>query len=413
MAPAPTVEAGFFPLDEEVALPISGLTPQVEQGLILLGAVLPFAQAARHLQTLLHVQLSPSTVRRLTEQAGRGLQEAQDQQAHPLATATPESQPSVAERLAMATDGVMVPVRPKEWAEVKMVTIGEVSQKAPTPHCDSLSYFARLTDAQTFADLAAGEIRRRGVERAKQVVALQDGAEWLPGFVQSHRADAIYILDFAHAASYVHAIAELARGAGAALSDEWVGQQVHLLKTEGPSQLLAAITLLATTYPSPDLLEKVTYLSKREAFMQYHEYQQAGWPIGSGMAESGNKLVVEARLKGPGMHWERTNVNPMLALRTTLCSDRWPEGWQRIREQGHTQRTHRWLARRETRLRQATTRLLTTLFRLPLPILLAFFPPPPSPSVPAAPKGRTEAQKRWGRQTFSQRRLRQQALAKN
>ena len=357
MAPAPNVEAGFFPLDEELALPTSGLTPQVEQGLMLLGTVLPFAQAASHLQTLLRVQLSPSTVRRLTEQAGRCLQEAQDQQAHPLATATSESQPPVAERLAMATDGVMVPVRPKEWAEVKMVTIGEVSQKAPTPHCDHLSYFARLTDAQTFADLASGEIRCRGLERAKAVCAVQDGADWLPGFVQSHRADAVYILDFAHAASYVHAIAELARTAGAALPDEWVSQQLHLLKTEGPSHLMASITTLVTTYPISDLVEKVTYLTKREAFMQYHDYQQAGWPIGSGMAESGNKLVVEARLKGPGMHWERSNVNPMLALRTTLCSDRWPQGWQRIRT--------------------------------------------------------TQAQKQWGRQTFSPRRLRQQALAKN
>jgi hypothetical protein len=37
-----------------------------------------------------------------------------------------------------------------------------------------------------------------------------------------------------------------------------------------------------------------------------------GWPIGSGVVESGNKLVVEARLKGAGMHWSRLSLNPLL-----------------------------------------------------------------------------------------------------
>jgi len=41
--------------------------------------------------------------------------------------------------------------------------------------------------------------------------------------------------------------------------------------------------------------------------------------------ESANKLVVEARLKGAGMHWERRNVNPMLALRNAICNHRWDE----------------------------------------------------------------------------------------
>lgn len=52
--------------------------------------------------------------------------------------------------------------------------------------------------------------------------------------------------------------------------------------------------------------------------------------------ESANKLVVERRLKGSGMHWARAHVNPMV-LRAMACSDRWPEAWpqivQRVRQQ--------------------------------------------------------------------------------
>lgn len=64
--------------------------------------------------------------------------------------------------------------------------------------------------------------------------------------------------------------------------------------------------------------------------MQYPLYQRQQWPIGSGMVESANKLVVETRLKGAGMHWKRDNVNPMLALRNIICSDRWDQEWPRI-----------------------------------------------------------------------------------
>ena len=64
------------------------------------------------------------------------------------------------------------------------------------------------------------------------------------------------------------------------------------------------------------------------AHMQYPTFLAAGWPIGDGAVESGNKLVVEARLKGSGMHWAWPHVDPMLALRNIVCNDRWDEDWK-------------------------------------------------------------------------------------
>lgn len=410
MAPARSVGAGFFPLDDELHLPASGVTPHAHEALVLLGTLSPFACAAKHLQLLLQVQVSTSTVRRLTEQAGACLERWQDQQADPNSSEGPHEE--VAERLALATDGVLIPVVPNEWVEVKMTTIGEVCQsKDEEPHCERLSYFARLSDAETFADLASSEMRRRRVDQVGEVVAINDGAEWIPGFVQGHRADALRILDFAHAAQYVHEIGQLAQSAGIELAPTWFAEQAHALKQQGPAGVLSEVQRLRDLTKSEAINEKVAYLRKREAQMQYPQYQADGWPIGSGMAESGNKLVVQARLKGAGMHWERLNVNPMLALRTTLCSDRWQEGWKLIRAGWYTRRTQRMEARREAALARATARLRHTLVQLPLPLLLALFPPLP-PKPPDAPTGRTEAQKRWGRHTFSSRRLRQQALAK-
>lgn len=42
------------------------------------------------------------------------------------------------------------------------------------------------------------------------------------------------------------------------------------------------------------------------------------------------KLVVQARLKGAGMHWQRANVNFMLGLRNAECNGRWQEAWCQI-----------------------------------------------------------------------------------
>src|SRR5205085_7584859 len=120
-----------------------------------------------------------------------------------------------------------------------------------------------------------------------------------------------------------------------------------------------------------------------------------------GIAESGNKLVVQARLKGAGMHWDRSRVNAMLALRTTLCSDRWTQDWPVIMASWQTSRSQRFRTRSQDALTKAAGRLQQTFWHFPLPLVFACFPSPPSP--PPARKGRTEGRQRWGRQTFSQR----------
>ncbi len=95
------------------------------------------------------------------------------------------------------------------------------------------------------------------------------------------------------------------QAAGGRLPASWLEGVLHRLKHQGPHRVLKHLSWLATRYPSFGVQEKLTYLQKREAHMQYPTYQQAGWPIGSGSVESANKVVVEARLKGAGMRWAR------------------------------------------------------------------------------------------------------------
>lgn len=235
----------------------------------------------------------------------------------------------------MSVDGAMISLVHKQWVEVRTLAIGEPVSKPGTDgkaevHVDHLSYFSRLADASTFIELAASEMRQRQVAQAKEVCAVTDGAEWCQAVADRYRPDAVRILDFPHAAEHLSLLLEGCSQAGGQLPDQMLSRCLHILKHRGPAALLHMAARL-----SPELAqqkgigEHVEYLRKREALIQYPRFRKQGWPIGSGMVESANKLVVQARLKGPGMHWKRKQVNPMLALRLAVCNDRWSEMWRK------------------------------------------------------------------------------------
>lgn len=74
----------------------------------------------------------------------------------------------------------------------------------------------------------------------------------------------------------------------------------------------------------------LSYLEKRQAQIQYAAFQAAGYPIGDGAVESAHTVLVEARLKGAGMHWAPEHVNPLVALRNVAYNDRWADAWPQL-----------------------------------------------------------------------------------
>ena len=299
-------------------------------------------------------------------------------------------------QLFMSVDGAHIPLVGGDWAEVKTLVLGVVQPPkivkgetviGTTEH----SYFSRLTDSDTFQRLALVETQRRGVETAGQVGFVTDGSEWLQKFADHHRADAVRILDFPHAGEHIAAVGQASLGEGSREAQSWLKTQLHELKHTGPGQVVAEVQRLVAAQPeSADAATHLAYLEKRTAHMQYPTFLAAGWPIGDGVVESGNKLVVEARLKGSGMHWARPHVDPMLALRNIVCSDRWDEAWpqivstlrQQVQQRHAEQRQQRRTARRSTAIQP----------NVPLPS--AALPPPPAPK-PSAPLTQTQPNQPW------------------
>jgi hypothetical protein len=360
------VRRGFFPLDEELQLLAGHYTPTLYEGMTRLSTWMPFARAVKEMSYFFHTRVTETTVRRQTEAAGAAYVAVQTGEVERLERETPPAPHGPAKQF-LSVDGAFVPLVGGEWAEVKTLAIGEV--EAPRPVKDetviqtaALSYFSRLTDATTFQRLALVETHRRGVETAGAVGAVTDGAEWCQSFIDFHRPDAVRILDFPHAGEHLAQIGQAVFGEGTPATDAWFTQQLHHLKHDGPTAVLAEVRQLAQAHANcPEVLEPVAYLEKREAHLQYPAFQAAGWPIGDGAVESGNKLVVEARLKGSGMHWAPLHVDPMLALRNLACNDRWEEGWNQIL--GELRRQTRQRSREQRQKRRTRCEANTLLTR--------------------------------------------------
>ena len=296
---------------------------------------MPFEPAVQLLEAFTGVCISKSTGRRLTEAAGMMRVAQQEQQVRAMEAGKLEMPKEKTERLVLSVDGAMVPLVGGEWAEVRTMVIGEATSTSTQEgkrekRTDKHSYFSRLTDSTTFQRAALAETERRGLYHASQVAAVNDGAEWIQQFVDYHRPDALRILDFPHAAERFTTIYQACQENGVALADEWPAEQRRRLKEEGGTAVLETLQELQQDHPEVGIDEPLAYLRKREQMLQYPRFQQAGWPIGSGIVESANKLVVEARLKGSGMHWHPSQVNPMLALRNIVCNNRWDEAWSMI-----------------------------------------------------------------------------------
>ena len=332
----------FFPLDEESTLLPGSLTPSVREAAMRLGTRLPFPQAQDELQAMWQVSVSCATIRRLAEAGGAAYVEIQTAPVERLERETPPSPPGP-DLQQMSVDGAMVPLVHKEWGEVRTLALGVVEKPVLKKgelevHTGEISYFSRLCDAQTFTRLATVETHRRGTETARKVCAIADGADWEQGFVDVHRPDAARILDFNHAAQQVSAAGQVVYGDGTDAFLDWFTPELHELKHGQPETVIAAIGRLGEsgvgdTAGRAIIDGVVGYLEKRIEQIRYAEFIALGYPIGSGIVESGHKVVIEARLKGAGMHWARAHVNPMSALRTIICSDRWEEEWRLIGQQ--------------------------------------------------------------------------------
>jgi hypothetical protein len=180
-----------------------------------------------------------------------------------------------------------------------------------------------------------GPLLRREATRLKfleadERIANVDGASWIPP--QLDDADLRLHgrgLDFYHLAENVHAARRRVFGDDDATGQTWAATLLHTLKHDGyevaHEQLLTWLTPLRgrKRKAAKHLLD---YVVARREMINYPEFLEHGWQIGSGPTEARCKTST-TRLKRSGARWDLSNAESVAALTNLRDSDQWQLYW--------------------------------------------------------------------------------------
>jgi hypothetical protein len=294
------------------------------------GADHSFALAATKLKEHYRIEVPASATRLITHKHAAKMQEIE-----PQAASLPQG--GVAQVIAQ-TDGCLIPIvkiaekgpkdrrkrRQLDWQEARL----SLAYKAGslTKH-----YQATLQEVEIAGTQLLECARRAGGGQQSQIHCVGDGAVWIVRQVEQRFGEqGRYLIDFYHVSEY------LAR-AGEALSREpqgWRIKQQERLKRNEVGKVLAELTAhLEEQDEEPAPVRACwRYLSNRLENLDYQGALEAGLPIGSGEIESGNRSVIQARLKRSGTWWKAENAEAMLALRTLRASGQWESYWNDFRQ---------------------------------------------------------------------------------
>lgn len=238
------------------------------------------------------------------------------------------------ERLFVEIDGVMAQVD-KGWHEIKLAVLfaegdhGRVSKDRNA--IQHRMVVATRGDREELGGLILNAVARwlpadaaGGPIIAGNVVVLSDGAQWIRNLVDDVLPGARVILDWYHAVEHVQATARVLYDDDGARK-RWAGEVKHLLADGRVDALLRDLSQLCMRHSAyPDRVESLRglheYLSKRKDALAYHDARLRGLPIGSGVAESMAKNLIQLRMKRPGMRWESHGADAMIALRCAHVS---------------------------------------------------------------------------------------------
>jgi hypothetical protein len=339
-----TVGRGFFPLDQRLRINRQGWSEQVEKQVVKLIAHNSYGEAIETYQELVGIRLPKTTAWEKAQKRGQQLCKIQMEKAEEAA-ALPKAQEIVpgtsleAVNKGASMDGAFVYILGEEWKEVKIGCIFEyerhqkyceqTKEMIEVAQASQVSYVAHLGGPEPLGQLLSAEADRRDYDRAQERVTLGDGARWIWGVSGEHFPTAQEIVDWYHAVDHLWAVAHLSFQ-DKVQRDRWVNKRKTELWLGQAEQIASTITTLAQQHPEQqaDLEAEAGYFRNNHRRMQYQEFREEGYPIGSGTVESGCKQLVTMRMKGPGMRWSRSGAQAMLALRAAYLSDNWDDAWK-------------------------------------------------------------------------------------
>jgi hypothetical protein len=223
-----------------------------------------------------------------------------------------------------------------EWHELKGAIVYRLGDRAETQSGRGALldkyYVAYRGEPHDFGRRVYAEALRRGLNQAKRVYVIADGAVWIWKLVEDRFPDAIGGLDFFHASHHLWAIAHDQFGEGSAEARAWVEPLLHQLKHGGEAGVLRTLEDLlelceeTSRGPSETLEREVRYFQTHREHIHYQELERQGCPIGSGAMES-TCSQFQDRFKRTGQFWTLRGEQHLMTLDVARRNNDWDEIW--------------------------------------------------------------------------------------
>jgi Uncharacterised protein family (UPF0236) len=344
---------GQFPVDVELDIEDTEISPGVRRMQALVGQEAPFDHGRQQMKVLAGLEVTTKSVERTAEAIGADI--AQREQAE-IQKALQLELPVVAGDtipvLYVQMDGTGVPVVKKETVgrqgkmegqpphtrEVKLGCVftqtGWDQEGYPIRDPDSTTYTGAIESAEQFGRRIYAQACGRGFSRALKKVVIGDGAEWIWHLVALHFPEAIQIVDLYHARQHLWEVARKLYADDAGKQKAWMKMHQKRLLDRGKIEKLVA-ALRSIESDNPEVREKMRieadYFERNTGRMRYPKFRGQHLFVGSGVIEAGCKTVVAFRLKRSGMFWTVRGANAILALRCCHLNGDFENYWEQRR----------------------------------------------------------------------------------
>ncbi len=316
-------QRGHYPLAEGLGIRPGQMSAEVEQVAALLGIQTSFAVSSDVLRRTTQLELSPNSIRKATQAVGAKVQQqeagwGEESQQLEAQRVHQRLQPKPAQ-IYGSLDGFMAHIE-GEWHEMKA---GTWWTRAANGQADTIHYYTDWLPAQQFTDLVWATGFQQLADQAAEVIFVADGAEWLWRIVHQHFPQAVQIVDWYHALSYVRTVAQ-AVFPDTVTRETWVDQQkTQLWHGRRSAVFRACRSWLAV---APEIVKRaLTFFANQRSRMHYGRFRAAGYQIGSGTMESACKQLGLGRLKIAGAQWRETGGRLVAKARAAYLSGHWDE----------------------------------------------------------------------------------------
>jgi hypothetical protein len=302
--------------------------------MVWLSGLLPYEHCQAVFERIGRVHMPSSSVWRQSQQHGEAMKayvEHQQSQVSVERVVLPDAAQDHAQQKGISMDGGMVNIRGEGWKEFKVGVIFDVEQRlereerthelVERAHGVNMAYTAVLGAVERFAPALWAVAVAHHVPQAADSSVSADGAEWIWNLVADYFPDSIQIIDWYHATQHLASAAQALFPQDEKKAQTWFKDRLEDL-------FQGHVARIITPLEQQGLSDETHYFRVHQRRMQYQEFQERGYPIGSGTVESGVKQF-KVRLTGPGMRWSRPGADRMLVIRAAVLQGNFDTLWQR------------------------------------------------------------------------------------